>query len=348
MKKLLLLSFTFCFFGIKAQILQQDNFNTLTLGNVGTDITGVTAGQDGWFSFASNGTAPTTGTNAANTNFQIVSTGFESTNGVKIIGSNGNKGSRFLWKNGLPEAWAARTVGNDIIQIEYDFFTGPTTTSTSQFGVRLFGSEGTNSRILNGFVYNANTRILQGVAYLDNAGTFGNFLITLATGGLILEENTWYRIGFGYDTETGEPLWNAGDGTSSVAEANWAGPFDVEEVDFVVGTPTTNAAVSEITFDNLLVEAVNVESLLNVTQISKIVDFSVYPNPATNLVTVSSASDFSIKAIDMFDINGRIIKSIAIDNLSNVEVNISDLSTGVYMMKIASDQGTSTKKIIKQ
>ena len=49
-----------------AQSIFNENFEALTLGNLGTDITGTTAGQGGWYT-----TAATTAANSAVTNFQV-------------------------------------------------------------------------------------------------------------------------------------------------------------------------------------------------------------------------------------------------------------------------------------
>ena len=97
-------SFTF------SQVLQSENFDALTLGNVGTDVTGVTTGQGGYYT--ANGT---------NASYQIVS---ETTGkSLQITGSNTATGSRFMWKDGLVSAWAGRTSGNEVINIEFDLFT---------------------------------------------------------------------------------------------------------------------------------------------------------------------------------------------------------------------------------
>ena len=49
----------------------------------------------------------------------------------------------------------------------------------------------------------------------------------------------------------------------------------------------------------------------------------------------------------MTDLNGRTIKTANFTNVIDAQINISDLAQGVYMMKIVSDKGTATKKIIK-
>lgn len=352
MKKLLLSLLITSTSFVGAQVLQSEDFNGLTLGDVGTDLTGVTAGQGDFFTLSSNGAVPTTGTNSGTTNFQVVTTGNESTQGMKITSSNGNKGSRFMWKDGLLDAWDARTEGNEIIQVEYDLFTGPTTTSTAQVGARLYGTDDSVTpavaRTLNGFVYTMNTRVLSGVSYLNNGGTYGTYLITLVTGGLILDANTWYRIGFAYDTTTGETIWKASTAYTGLPEANWAGPFVPDELDFISSVPTTNTVASDFIFDNYNVTATDVESLLGVNQVTEKVNFTVSPNPATSMVSVNSSVNASINAVEMFDLNGRMVKSVKVDNLSNINVNIADLASGVYLMKITSETGITTKKIIKE
>lgn len=330
-----------------SQVLQTENFNGLTIGNVGTDITGATAGQGSWLTFSSNGTAPTTSTNALNTNFQIVSNGNTSSNGLLLQGPNGDKGSRFMWKNGLPTAWAARTSGNNIIEVEYDFYTGSATTSTAQSGVRLYGTDGASSRVLCGYVYNSNTRILQGVAYLNNAGTFGTFLITLQTGGLVLNADTWYRVGFGYDTTTGEPYWKFDSNPSvSVNPANFSGPFPPVEVDFVMGVTAANTVSANIIFDNFVAKASNADTLLSIEE-TTIADnsFAIYPNPTSNVLNISNTNNYEIKNISVVDINGRVVKN---ESGAMTQINVSDLNSGVYFVTIEAAEGKTTKKFIKQ
>lgn len=75
-------------------------------------------------------------------------------------------------------------------------------------------------------------------------------------------------------------------------------------------------------------------------------EISVYPNPANDLVTISNTTNAIISNVEMTDLNGRIVKNTSL-NATEGQINISDLSTGVYLMKVSSDQGSTTKKIIK-
>ncbi len=75
--------------------------------------------------------------------------------------------------------------------------------------------------------------------------------------------------------------------------------------------------------------------------------FSVYPNPASNVVTVNSNDNILVSGVEIVDINGRTVKTAKFDGVSSAQINISDIASGIYMMNISSDKGTTTKKIVK-
>jgi hypothetical protein len=76
-------------------------------------------------------------------------------------------------------------------------------------------------------------------------------------------------------------------------------------------------------------------------------NFSIFPNPAKNVLNISNNINAVVNTIEISDMNGRVVKT---SNLSSAEaqISINELSTGMYMVKISSDQGTATKKIIKE
>lgn len=95
----------------------------------------------------------------------------------------------------------------------------------------------------------------------------------------------------------------------------------------------------------LLVFEVNVDGAMGTVK-NDISNVAVFPNPTSNVVNVASANAL-ISNVSVTDLNGRTIKSAKFDGVANAQVNISDLASGVYMMTIASDKGTTTKKIVK-
>lgn len=74
--------------------------------------------------------------------------------------------------------------------------------------------------------------------------------------------------------------------------------------------------------------------------------FSVYPNPSNSIVNIANAKA-QINGVKLTDINGRTVKAASFDGVSTAQVNIADLSAGVYMMTINSDKGAVTKKVVK-
>ncbi|MEK8180717.1 T9SS type A sorting domain-containing protein [Flavobacterium buctense] len=352
MKKLLLLSLVLSSSFASAQVLLEDNFNLLTVGDIPTEITGTTPGQGDYLFFASNGTAPTTTVNSAVSNAQIVAEGNGSL-GFLLEGPNGDKGSRYMWKAGFPAIWAARTVANDIIEVEVDINPGDgTTLSRNTFGVYIFNPAG---NVLAGFFVRAATRELFVVAYSTPTGNpVGNYNYALAAApGIQIPASVFSRIGVSYNTVTGQVRIKgpgiAAAGLTVNGSAVGTAPDEIDFISFSGNTTASpNSTEATMVMDNFLVKASATDSLLGVNEANEVATFSVFPNPSTNNFTITSSNSSTINGVEMFDINGRIVKSLEFDNLSSADVNIADLSQGVYMLKISSDNGSVTQKVIKQ
>ena len=72
---------------------------------------------------------------------------------------------------------------------------------------------------------------------------------------------------------------------------------------------------------------------------------SVYPNPAiNNEVYVSTATE--LKSIVLYNINGQIIQEIKNPSKVNDAYKISDLPKGFYLIQLATENASTTKKII--
>lgn len=73
---------------------------------------------------------------------------------------------------------------------------------------------------------------------------------------------------------------------------------------------------------------------------------SIYPNPARNIITISS--DDTLKSFKIFDEAGRLIRSGSSLKGSKVDVNISSMQTGNYIVTVETEKQKVTKKLIKQ
>ena len=69
----------------------------------------------------------------------------------------------------------------------------------------------------------------------------------------------------------------------------------------------------------------------------------LFPNPVTDYLHIES--EFAIEYITIYDLTGRMVKQI---RQSATSIDMSDLATGFYLMKITTDQGEAMHKFVKQ
>jgi trimeric autotransporter adhesin len=74
-------------------------------------------------------------------------------------------------------------------------------------------------------------------------------------------------------------------------------------------------------------------------------ELNIYPNPTSSQVTIE-LSDFENASLDVFDVNGRFIFSKQLNKASN-QIDLDNLSQGVYLFKVNSNQGTTSRRVIK-
>jgi serine protease len=100
----------------------------------------------------------------------------------------------------------------------------------------------------------------------------------------------------------------------------------------------TDANGCTSTASNTLVSSVSLEDI--------VINFSVYPNPASEKLIIDAGT--TVKAtISLMDLSGRIVMSIKM-NQSLQQMDVSNLSDGVYMLKIEYAGRSITKKIVKR
>lgn len=75
--------------------------------------------------------------------------------------------------------------------------------------------------------------------------------------------------------------------------------------------------------------------------------FSIYPNPVKNILNVNSSNNQVINTVKVTDINGRLVKIVNPNSTSNI-IDVNDLANGIYLVEITSDNGSVTKKFIKE
>ncbi len=73
-------------------------------------------------------------------------------------------------------------------------------------------------------------------------------------------------------------------------------------------------------------------------------NFSVYPNPVNDMVSISNLNNAEITKVLITDINGRVVKEV---NSNVSSVSVGDLNAGIYFLKINTAEGIGTSKFVK-
>ncbi len=130
----------------------------------------------------------------------------------------------------------------------------------------------------------------------------------------------------------------------------WGNVIDLVEYDDDAPWPNAdgNGSYLQLTntsLDNALASSWIASSNSLGTQEMAATSLVLYPNPVKNTFTVSASG--SIDNIAIFDALGRSVKTIKTDS-QNVQIDASDLTNGVYLVKVSSENTSKTLTIVKQ
>lgn len=73
----------------------------------------------------------------------------------------------------------------------------------------------------------------------------------------------------------------------------------------------------------------------------------IYPNPASNYILIDKKVSFEKGNYDILDITGKTVKSIPISADKQMGINISELPSGVYILRMTSEVGLTSTKFVK-
>ena len=119
------------------------------------------------------------------------------------------------------------------------------------------------------------------------------------------------------------------------------------------GTPFTNMPTNA---QRLVMQQVAWQTVTNLsawTGVSNVLanenfnkaNFSIYPNPANDIINIIVNENTPIEKIMVFDVSG---KKIMEENLNTTSINIQNFQSGMYFLQIESNGKTSQTKFIKQ
>ncbi|TDP59164.1 DUF7619 domain-containing protein [Flavobacterium dankookense] len=71
----------------------------------------------------------------------------------------------------------------------------------------------------------------------------------------------------------------------------------------------------------------------------------IYPNPTKSIVSITS--DFSIKSIQLYDVQGRILQTNIVEE-NSASLDITSKAKGIYFLKVITDKGIKVEKLVKE
>ncbi|MEO9570390.1 MAG: T9SS type A sorting domain-containing protein [Polaribacter sp.] len=198
----------------------------------------------------------------------------------------------------------------------------------------------------------------------DINGNYGGGSVTVTNN----EENPWWQVDLGDDKVIGDiKVFNRTDGCCKAVMSNFTVSV-INDAGATVFSKTyttyPNPAVT-MNADNVKGRIVKVQ--LNVTgaltlaevqvlqgeeQLSvgdyKSINVSIYPNPVTDIFTISApVSTFS--QYEIYTINGqRILSETVSNNTGQIKVSLNKFSKGIYLIKLNSNTFSKTYKIVKK
>ena len=72
--------------------------------------------------------------------------------------------------------------------------------------------------------------------------------------------------------------------------------------------------------------------------------FNIYPNPAVDRVVIETEA--TIEAVTIYTLTGVMVYSEV--DFNNNTINVSDFASGVYVMKVRTENGEVVKRFIKK
>jgi len=357
MKKcLIILTTLFCFNSVHSQVLYNETFSGYTLGNLGTDYTGVVPGQGGWLTYITGANTPVSNnyskiTNEANKGNVLT------LNGGTVVQTEVGLIAKKIDINTLINQ---RTPGNNVIKFEIDYYTGAQQ-PTATYGNRIILGDNATGNILvaaNQLIdYSFHARY----GYLRALGKDLTKNIKLdknASPNSVLPFNTWvtFIVYLDYNNKKAyfeTPYFNTiavADFLKNSTSTNLIEDFKPTVLAFWYITKNETTTFDMVNkYDSIKITALkNVPAYILNTENFLATKFNMYPNPATNVVNITNNENMHVQQVTIYDIAGKQLTTQTFNNETQIQLNVESLAGGTYMLHLQTNEGTAVKKLVKK
>ena len=153
------------------------------------------------------------------------------------------------------------------------------------------------------------------------------FDLLMALGGNVDLDGTWYN-----------PSNQALPGNLDTS-GNLAGQFNY---DYIVTSPVCANDTSNVV---VIVDG-SCDYTAAINDIS--MQWEVYPNPASSLLTIANQTGHNIQRIEVLDINGQLVLSTPVISSLETQLSVVMLQTGMYTVRVLIEDAYFNKRFIKQ
>ena len=321
---------------VYCQVLYDEDFDNLTIGNITTDPTGATPGQGNWYVRL-----------MGITEAKIV----QEPNRGKVLAvvkpTNDVSNFRGQQKN-LQTVWNNRAAGNNILLAEYDFYAEDIGGhgQSSRFILRTADNNQLIDMILqtkyNSTLQVNETSLIADFAYAQqgNYVEYNNFNYS----------QSWFTVKVYINYNTDKTYLHI-PALGILHSASYGYTIDIlDEISFAGGGGTNSTYIGVVhKYDNVRLTAIKTlpQELLS-TENFLSEKFNLYPNPATDIVNITNSENYLVNQVVIYDVTGKQLSTQIFNNEAEIQLNVEDLASGVYLLHIQTNEGTAVKKLVKK
>lgn len=187
------------------------------------------------------------------------------------------------------------------------------------------GGNGYGGTIQTSFIFTGNTYTngLCGTATWNETGLPGDRRYIISTGPFLFEKGSMKEIEFAHHTS-----------------------FDYSTTNNPLAVLA--AEMEALKYYNEAIYPPQFCSAVSVKEMEQVHEFSIYPNPANVWIKLQMHKEPLYKCqLEIVDVLGKVQSTQSYNELTETEINVTHLSSGVYFIKLTSDGKTSIKKFVK-
>ena len=253
---------------------------------------------------------------------------------------------------------------NNILKLEYDIYLIGSNQHRIASNVNLVNNSNNRATLnvsMNNYNGNGTPSIIQSflrALYYDTASTpnlkhiylgdnntpeYNNFLY-----------NTWLSVELFIDykyeagTVAGGAIYVYIPALNIFKTANFTHNEDIDLLSIRGGAVSGNLSVV-VKYDNIKLSALQTlpSYILSVSE-QFAAKFNLYPNPATNVVTITNVENMQVQQVAVYDVAGKLITTQNFNEQAEIQLNVENLASGTYILNLQTNEGTAVKKLLKK